>query len=55
MLFIIIKGKEINLLRNLAKEQEVDGKMKKVAIVQSNYISCKGDLDMINMVDEFIL
>jgi hypothetical protein len=29
--------------------------MKKVAIVQSNYIPWKGYFDMINMVDEFIL
>lgn len=30
-------------------------KMKKVAIVQSNYIPWKGYFDLINMVDEFIL
>jgi hypothetical protein len=30
-------------------------KMKKVAILQSNYIPWKGYFDMINMVDEFIL
>ena len=29
--------------------------MKKVAILQSNYIPWKGYFDMINMVDEFIL
>ena len=29
--------------------------MKKLAIVQSNYIPWKGYFDMINMVDEFIL
>lgn len=28
---------------------------KKVAILQSNYISWKGYFDMINMVDEFII
>lgn len=30
-------------------------KMKKIAILQSNYIPWKGYFDMINMVDEFIL
>ena len=34
---------------------EVGGKMKKIAIVQSNYIPWKGYFDIINMVDEFIL
>ena len=29
--------------------------MKKVAILQSNYIPWKGYFDIINMVDEFIL
>jgi hypothetical protein len=29
--------------------------MKKVAILQSNYIPWKGYFDLINMVDEFIL
>ena len=29
--------------------------VKKVAILQSNYIPWKGYFDMINMVDEFIL
>jgi hypothetical protein len=29
--------------------------MKKVAIVQSNYIPWKGYFDLINLVDEFIL
>ena len=29
--------------------------MKKIAIIQSNYIPWKGYFDMINMVDEFIL
>lgn len=29
--------------------------MKKVAILQSNYIPWKGNFDMINMVDEFVL
>ncbi len=37
------------------KGLEVGGKMKKIAIVQSNYIPWKGYFDMINMVDEFIL
>jgi hypothetical protein len=31
------------------------GKIKKVAILQSNYIPWKGYFDLINMVDEFIL
>lgn len=29
--------------------------MKKIAILQSNYIPCKGYFDMIAAVDEFIL
>ena len=29
--------------------------MKKIAILQSNYIPCKGYFDIINMVDEFVL
>jgi len=29
--------------------------VKKIAISQSNYILRKGDFDMINMLDEFIL
>jgi len=33
----------------------MEGKTKKVAIVQSNYIPWKGYFDLINMVDEFIL
>lgn len=32
-----------------------DGKQKKVAILQSDYIPWKGYFDLINMVDEFIL
>jgi hypothetical protein len=45
LLFILLKQSQDNL----------NSSMKKIAILQSNYIPWKGYFDMINSVDEFIL